>query len=375
MFTRVACRLPIYREINQMADKDVTDQLLAAMQPGASPGKLLVIRGTASRYLGVSPPKQNVELLKLGRHRGIIDYAPEELMVKVRCGTLLSELNAVLKGQGQQLPFEASYGKKTGTLGGAVSVAQDGPALPWRGALRDAVLGVSLISGNGQLLRFGGQVMKNVAGFDVSRLCVGALGTFGPLLDVSLKLLPSPEQTAYRSFEMTQEYAIEWMIRHQAKPWPFAGLAWTDNNLQVRYAGHASWVQLALDTLGGDTGDENWWQSIHQPHWAPLPATPPNCIADVPPGTHAHPDTWLLDWGGSRRYFAQKHQYEVSEWAKSQHGTSRLCPPLSLAFGGRRGAIQADLKRVFDPNMRINPHVSVQLKEPELLDEGGSPPN
>lgn len=364
---RDACLLLTCRETNIVSNQDSTDQLLAAMQPEASFGKALVISGTSSRYLGVSPPLQNVEQLNMSHHSGIIDYEPAELMIRVRCGTLLVALNAALEENEQQLPFEVNYSKKAGTLGGAVSVAPAGPARPWRGAVRDAVLGVRLISGKGQLLSFGGQVMKNVAGFDVSRLCIGALGTFGPLLDVSLKVLPRPAQTAYRSFEMTQDQAIEWMIRHQVKAWPFTGLAWADNRLQVRYAGHTSGVQLALNTLGGDAGDANWWQSTHKQNWAPLAATQVSCIADVPPGTPAHPYTKLFDWGGARRYFSPEHESAVSEWAHKHHGTSRLWPPVSIAYGGLRGTLQANLKRVFDPTMRINPHLAVQLKEPALL--------
>lgn len=343
-----------------MAKGDDTNRLLALMQPEASDGKQLVIVGTASRHLGVTPPAGAAEL-SLENHRGIITYEPAELMIKARSGTLLAELNAALEEQGQQFAFETSYGNKAGTLGGAVSVAHAGPARPWQGAVRDSVLGVSLISGAGQLLSFGGQVMKNVAGFDVSRLCVGALGTFGPLLDICLKLLPMPEKTAYRCFEMTQDKAIEWMIRHQARVWPFTGLVWEQNKLQVRYAGRAGQVKQALDTLGGDKGNARWWQNTHKPRWAPQQAVPVNCIADVPPGSPAHQNAWLLDWGGGRRYFAPEHESEVREWAKANHGVSYLSPPVSLARGGVRGALQANLKRVFDPTKRINPHFPVQL--------------
>ena len=338
--------------------RDETERLLVLLQPEDHQTKQWIICGTASRSLCCEAPPPAIEVLNLSRHSGILDYEPAELTMRVRSGTLLAELEAVLKKENQQLPFEAAYGPKTGTIGGAISVGQAGPARPWLGAVRDAVLGVSLISGKGELLRFGGQVMKNVAGFDVSRLCVGALGTFGPLLDVCVRLLPRPERTAYRCFEMTQGKAIEWLIRHQIQPWPFTGLAWENNCLQARYAGRRAGVQIALDTLGGDEGNAGWWQATYQSYWAPMTKTPLYCLADVPPGTPPHPDTLLLDWGGSRRWFAANQAPDVYQWAQAQQGECLLWPSPALAQAGARGEIQAGIKAVFDPQKRINPHLT-----------------
>src|SRR5690606_17933232 len=143
----------------------------------------------------------------LRAYRGIVDYEPSELVVTVRAGTPLADLEAILARENQMLAFEPPYFSAGGTIGGAVASGLSGPRRQTAGAVRDFVLGVRLLDGRGEDLRFGGQVMKNVAGYDVSRLMVGALGTLGVLTEVSLKVLPKPADEATLRFEMPEAVA------------------------------------------------------------------------------------------------------------------------------------------------------------------------
>ena len=133
------------------------------------------------------------------------EYEPRELVVTARAGTPLAEIEAELAGAGQMLAFEPPHFAETATLGGAIASGLSGPRRPYAGAARDFVLGCCIINGHGEVLRFGGQVMKNVAGYDVSRLMAGAWGTLGVLLDVSLKVLPQPQA----SLTVVREYPLD----------------------------------------------------------------------------------------------------------------------------------------------------------------------
>jgi glycolate oxidase FAD binding subunit len=132
------------------------------------------------------------EVLSTRKLTGVVDYQPKELVLTARAGTPLAEIEALLAGQNQMLAFEPPHFNGPATLGGCIAVGLSGPRRPYAGAARDFVLGVRMIDGTGQALRFGGQVIKNVAGYDVSRLMVGALGTLGLITEVSLKVLPTP---------------------------------------------------------------------------------------------------------------------------------------------------------------------------------------
>src|SRR5262249_13986947 len=154
-------------------------------------GEPLAICGRGSKAFLVN--EVGGRMLAIGDHSGVVDHRHDELVVTARSGTPLVELKRVLAAQQQMLAFDPPTFAGDGSVGGAVAVGLSGPSRPWYGSLRDAVLGVTVINGLGQRLRFGGSVMKNVAGYDVSRLMVGAFGTLGVLLDVSIKVLPMPQ--------------------------------------------------------------------------------------------------------------------------------------------------------------------------------------
>ncbi len=149
------------------------------------------------------------ELLETGSHAGIVDYEPAELVVTARAGMPLADLEAALAGHGQMLPFEPPHFGEGATIGGAIASGLSGPRRPHAGAVRDLVLGCRIINGFGEALAFGGQVMKNVAGYDISRLMAGALGTLGVITEVSMKVLPEPAAQTTLAFDYNQRQAIE----------------------------------------------------------------------------------------------------------------------------------------------------------------------
>lgn len=337
-------------------DADQADDILRAVRDSEA---AFVIQGTNSKKLMAPALPEPAQVIELAGHAGILDYVPSELMMRVRSGTLLTDLMEQLATHGQMLPFEAPLSADgLGTIGGAVSSALEGPARPWRGAVRDAVLGVRMISGQGQLLSFGGQVMKNVAGYDISRLTVGAWGTLGPLLDVCLKLLPCPEYTETRCFELDQKKALTWLIQEQRRPWPLTGAAWEAGCLRVRLAGNESDVRAASVQLGGTHGDNVYWSRLRD-GILPVQQEASYYLADVPPATEAHADTLLLDWGGARRWFPADISAETRQWITHQGGNCRQWPGVGLALGGTLGELQMRLKAVLDPAGRCNPHLVV----------------
>src|ERR1700719_4055091 len=166
------------------------------------------------------------EVLELRAHRGIVDYEPSELVITARCGTPLSEIEAALAAHGQFLAFEPPAFGADPTIGGVIAAGLSGPRRAYAGAVRDFVLGTRLLTGDGEMLRFGGQVMKNVAGFDVSRLLCGSLGFLGVITEVSLKVLPQPRAEESVRLDMAAATAVECFNRWSARGVPISGGAW-----------------------------------------------------------------------------------------------------------------------------------------------------
>lgn len=271
-------------------------------------GQPLCIRGGGSKDFYGGP--HGGDVLDTRGHAGVINYEPTELVVTARCGTLLADLEAELAGRQQFMPFEAPDFSGTATIGGAVAAGLSGPRRAAVGALRDFVLGVTVMDGAGRTLKFGGEVMKNVAGYDVSRLLAGSLGTLGVILDVSLKVLPVPLGDATLCLAARETEALELMNRWAAQPLPIVATCWHDGQLWIRLAGATAAVASAQKILGGEpiVGAEGtpqssiWNQLRHQRHtffsgdsplWRlSLPSTTP--VLDLGPT--------LIEWGGSQRW-------------------------------------------------------------------------
>lgn len=325
----------------------------------------LRIRGSGSKdfYGGMLAG----EVLGVGDYRGIVAYEPTELFVTARCGTPVAEIEAALAENGQMLAFEPPrFGGAT--VGGSVAAGLAGPRRQQAGAVRDFVLGVKIVDGTGQILNFGGQVMKNVAGYDVSRLMAGSLGTLGLIADVTLKVLPRPMAESTLVFDLDEAEAIARLNRWGGRSLPLSASFWCDGLLAARLSGAEAAVIAATRELGGEPlqdGQGFWHRVREQEHAAfagpvlwrlALPTTAP------PLGL---PGLSAIEWGGGQRWVsAELEPAEVREAAVRAGGHAVLFrAPESLrcrvgAFAQPSPAVlalQRRLKRVFDPQGILNP--------------------
>jgi glycolate oxidase FAD binding subunit len=246
------------------------------------------------------------EVLDTRAYAGVVDYEPTELVITVKAGTSLAEVEKTVAGHNQMLAFDPPGFGTGATIGGVVAAGLSGPRRQSAGAVRDFVLGVRMIDGRGEDLRFGGQVMKNVAGFDVSRLVAGSLGTLGLLAEVSLKVLPVPVADETVRLEMPQERAIETLNKWGGKPLPIVASCHENDALTVRLAGAAAAVAAARAKLGGERvpdADIFWLTLREQAHMffadgAPLWRL---SVPSITP-TLALPGEQLIEWGGALRW-------------------------------------------------------------------------
>ncbi len=247
---------------------DAQDPVLAALidrvDRARSQRTPLEIRGGGTKTFYGGPARG--ETLDVTALAGISSYEPTELVVTVRAGTALAELEAALAAQGQCLPFEPPRFNAGGTVGGMVAAGLSGPARANLGSVRDHVLGVTLLNGRGEVLTFGGQVAKNVAGYDVSRLVVGSLGILGIICEVSLKVLPVPRAVATLCFERDERRALEQLKQWASQPLPVSASAWCEGRLRVRLTGAVAAVNAACVRLGGSLIDPEeaaaYWLSL-----------------------------------------------------------------------------------------------------------------
>ena len=245
-------------------DDPVLQQLVQRVLDARAARAVLCIRGGDTKAFYGNAPRG--EPLDVGALRGISSYEPTELVVTARAGTPLAELEAALEEKGQCLAFEPPRFAAGGTVGGMVAAGLSGPSRAAVGALRDHVLGTTLLNGKGEVLSFGGQVMKNVAGYDLSRLLAGSMGVLGVICEVSLKVLPRPAATATLRFETDQASAIARLNQWAGQPLPLHASAWWDGLLVLRLSGAAAAVQSAAHSLGGDPIDpalaDGFWTGL-----------------------------------------------------------------------------------------------------------------
>jgi glycolate oxidase FAD binding subunit len=290
---------------------DASGELAAGVVRAAAEGTPLAIVGGGSKsFLGRTPQGEPFDV---GAHRGIIAYEPTELVITARAGTTLTEIEALLTGSGQMLAFEPPHFGASATLGGTVASALSGPRRPYAGAARDFVLGVKMLSGEGHTLTFGGQVMKNVAGYDLSRLMVGAMGTLGVLLEISLKVLPLAAQTTTLGFSLDAAAAIEQMNAWAAKPLPLSGAYHEKDRLFIRLSGTERGVAQAVERLGGDgVEDARRWHALREHQLEHFDTGKALWRLSVPPATPplALPGETLTDWGGALRWLKSEARGE-----------------------------------------------------------------
>jgi glycolate oxidase FAD binding subunit len=307
---------------------------------------------------------------------GISSHEPTELVVTARCGTLLSELEAALAAHGQFLPFEPPRFGSQGTVGGMVAAGLAGPARAAVGTVRDYVLGLTLLNGQAQLLSFGGTVMKNVAGYDLSRVLAGSMGTLGVVCEVSLKVLPLPPATLTLRLEADQADAIRRVNEWGGQPLPLNASAWWDGMLVLRLSGATAAVGAAQAVVGGEVIDApvaaRFWAGLRDHRDAffigaarAVQAGATLWRLSVPPTTPPLKlsGEQLLEWGGAQRWIcttapasvlrdtaqaAGGHAVLFQGADKSAGVFARPKPPLDR--------IQRELQRAFDPDGVFNPH-------------------
>ena len=338
---------------------------------------------------------------------GVVSYEPSELVVTVGAGTRLDALEALLAEHGQCLPFEPPHfhwsgdpAERGATVGGMGACALAGPARASVGGVRDYVLGLHLINGRGEHLTFGGQVMKNVAGYDISRLMAGAMGTLGLMTEISLKVLPVAPAEATLAFELDQPLALEQLHRWGGQPLPLNASCWVDNargldapgegdgaftssreRLVVRLRGAVAAVEAASQRMLADVSGQRVDTAAAQVNWAEcrnqrLPFfTAPQASGmglwrlSLPQTAPVLQGPWeqLVEWHGALRWLwaPVEAREELSQWAQSVGGNATLFVANHLDSTGPKAikdvknqsaqVISQRLKAAFDPLGIFNP--------------------
>ena len=339
-----------------MTDVPSLQERIAAAAGSRRP---LCIRAGGSKDFYGGPPAG--EVLDVSALSGISHYEPTELVVTARAGTRLTDLERALAGHGQMLAFEPPCFEGRATVGGAVASGLSGPRRGYCGAVRDHVLGIEMIDGRGQLLRFGGRVIKNVAGFDVSRLMAGSLGTLGVLTEITLKTVPRPRTECSLAFVLDQPAALEMMTLWATRALPLSATAWHDGTLRVRLSGADAAVRAARQSLGGEllTRADEYWDDVREQRLDFLPPTQELWRVSLPANSPPLPieGRTLIEWGGSLRWLPGErdgaamqalaarfggHAMLYRGPRKPPEGCFQPLPPAVLALHQR-------LKAVFDP--------------------------
>ena len=339
------------------------DDIVAAVRAAHDSHMPLRICGAGSKdfYGGILAG----DVLDVSGYNGIVAYEPTELYITAKCGTPLAEIEAALAEKNQMLAFEPPHFSGA-TVGGCVATGLSGPRGQQAGAVRDFMLGAKLIDGTGQVLDFGGQVMKNVAGYDVSRLLAGSLGTLGLIAEVTLKVLPKPVAEQTLVFDIGEGEAITRLNQWGGQPLPISASFWHEGQLRLRLSGARAALEAARGKLGGTVAvdaEKHWISVREQTHPAfaekllwrlALPSTAP---ALGLAGLRA------IEWGGALRWYAGEHEamrgaaarlgghavlYRAPESLRCREGAFAPLAPAMLALHRR-------LKKSFDPRGILNP--------------------
>ena len=368
-------------------DIDCSKELAEQVRKAFSEDTPLCIAGGGSKiYEGRTVEGKSLSVLG---HHGIIEHAPSELVITARAGTPLADIESRLAEKTQMLAFEPPHLDRqadgqadgqvgthisgTATIGGTIACGLSGPRRPYAGAARDMVLGARIINGRGEILSFGGQVMKNVAGYDVSRLMVGAQGTLGILLDVSLKVLPMPECERTLCIEMSEDDAIQSMNHWAGQPVPISAACHLPpengesgsnrGRLYLRLSGVESALKAAAEKIGGeDVGQsQQFWLDLRERKLEFFRQPDSLWRLSLPPASPALslPGSCLMDWGGAQRWLkTQASAEEVQSVATKLGGHATLYHPQGAQFAPLSSGLRAlhqRLKETFDPKNILNP--------------------
>lgn len=347
-------------------DRDASDALLEQVNQAIQSALPLRIQGANSKaFLGREVAG---EVLDTRSHRGIVTYDPTELVITARAGTPLSVLNAALEGAGQMLPCEPpSYsdgGAGDGTVGGMVAAGLSGPRRPWSGSVRDFVLGTRVITGLGKHLRFGGEVMKNVAGYDLSRLMAGSFGCLGLITEVSLKVLPKPRLCTSIALEIDSATALARLAQWGQEPLPISAASHDGRVLRLRLEGGEGSVAAAHDRLGGESINAAYWRELNEHRLDFFTDGRPLWRLSLPVSTAELdlPGEQLIDWAGAQR------------WLKSNASGSEIRRIVSAAGGHAtcysHGLDDSPFQPLATPLLRYHRQLKAQLDPHGIFNPG-----
>ncbi len=323
---------------------------------------LLIEAGGTKHFYG---RKNQGEHLSLLNHTGIVEYEPSELFITAHSGTSLTEIEQAVDSEKQMLPFEPPHFGSTATLGGMVAAGLSGPRRTSAGAVRDCILGAEIINGKGEYLQFGGKVMKNVAGYDISRLMCGALGTLGILMSITLRLIPKPTCEHTIAISLNTSDAILKMNEWANTPMPITATFYDGKDLYIRLSGSLSTIETCTEYIGGELIDWNdiFWTNIKEHGHEFFLTDLPLWRISVPPSTAPLniPGPCVIEWDGALRWYATEANAEDIRFEVERMGghaclfrgitTQQIFHPLSLVSIN----IHRKLKHAFDPAGILNP--------------------
>ena len=336
------------------------EQIIAARQLQ----QCLVIQGGNTKYFYGRRVEGGV--LDTRACSGVISYEPTELVITAYAGTPVSQIVNILHRHNQMLAFEPPYYGDAATVGGMVASGLSGPRRPYTGSVRDFVLGVKCLTGRGEILSFGGQVMKNVAGYDVSRLMTGALGTLGLLLEISIKVLPKPEYEISLAMETDFYNALKLMNTWAGQPLPLSATCFEKNMLRVRLSGKCAAVDTAVAKMDkvDIEADTQYWQRLREQNLDFFCADRRNLwrlsVPSMTPAIELSGD-WLIDWGGAQRWLkTDEPASRIREMTQQAGGHATLFrrqdneEDIFHPLPDEMRHIQTRLKQAFDPDRIIN---------------------
>ncbi|MCQ8130727.1 glycolate oxidase subunit GlcE [Methylomonas rivi] len=347
-----------------MRDRDnelqLQQQVSRAVETG---GALRIVGGNSKAFYGGHCTADAV--LNMADHCGVIDYEPSELVITARAGSRVTDIAEILAGHRQMLGFEPPDFAGQATVGGTLACGFSGPRRPFAGSARDFMLGCKIVNGRGQILNFGGRVMKNVAGFDVSRLMVGALGTLGVLLEASLRVLPLPEADLTLAYACTEQKALSKMRQLAGQPWPLSAMAYDGECLRIRLSGAETAVLAAARQLAGDVDQkgDRFWHDLREQRLGFFQLPGPLWRISIAPG--APPlglaGRGLLDWGGALRWINTDMPAEAIHAVAAAHGGHAI---------GYRGTDKADWLRLDSGLLGLQQNIRLAFDPLNLFNPG-----
>lgn len=342
----------------------ILDALAERIRVAAANGEQLQIHGGRSKEFLAE--QLSGEPFDVSVYRGVVEYEPTELVVTARAGTPLAELEALLAQQNQMLGFEPPHYGASATVGGCVASGLSGPRRPHAGAVRDFVLGVRMLDGMGNDMRFGGKVIKNVAGYDVARFMAGSYGTLAVITEVSLRVVPRPASELTVRLHADEKTALESMNRWAGQPLPLSASCHRGDELWLRLSGAASAVEAARKSVGGEvvSAGAQFWRALREQTDAAFRPAPYLWRVSLPSSAAplAIAGTQTIEWLGALRWLATSADARSVRAAAEQRGGSAI---LFRAIEKTAGVfhplapglmqLERKLKDRFDPRHVFNP--------------------